>query len=60
MARTDAVWPRARGYDRPAAYAGKVLLNRHRSPAPPHIGGPTQGSGGCPGQDQPSSLVAWP
>jgi hypothetical protein len=24
------------------------------------IGGPTQGSGGCPGQGQPSSLVAWP
>jgi RNA polymerase sigma-70 factor (sigma-E family) len=31
MARTYAVWPRVRGYDRPAAYARKVLLNRHRS-----------------------------
>ena len=31
MARTWAVWPRVRGYDRPAAYARKVLLNRHRS-----------------------------
>ena len=29
MARTYAVWPRVRGYDRPAAYARKVLLNRH-------------------------------
>jgi DNA-directed RNA polymerase specialized sigma24 family protein len=27
MARTYAVWPRVRGYDRPAAYARKVLLN---------------------------------
>src|SRR6266498_4041840 len=31
MARTFAVWPRVRGYDRPAAFARKVLLNRHRS-----------------------------
>jgi RNA polymerase sigma-70 factor (sigma-E family) len=31
MARTYMVWPRVRGYDRPAAYARKVLLNRHRS-----------------------------
>jgi RNA polymerase sigma-70 factor (sigma-E family) len=31
MARTYAVWPRVRGYNRPAAYARKVLLNRHRS-----------------------------
>jgi RNA polymerase sigma-70 factor (sigma-E family) len=31
MARTYAVWTRVRGYDRPAAYARKVLLNRHRS-----------------------------
>jgi len=31
MARTYAVWPRVQGYDRPAAYARKVLLNRHRS-----------------------------
>src|SRR5215213_3423200 len=31
MARTWAAWPRVRGYDRPAAYARKVLLNRHRS-----------------------------
>ena len=31
MARTYAVWPRVRGYDRPAAYARKVLVNRHRS-----------------------------
>jgi RNA polymerase sigma-70 factor (sigma-E family) len=31
MARTWAVWPRVRGYDRPAAFARKVLLNRHRS-----------------------------
>jgi RNA polymerase sigma-70 factor (sigma-E family) len=31
MARTYAVWARVRGYDRPAAYARKVLLNRHRS-----------------------------
>ena len=31
MARTWAAWPRVRGYDRPAAYARKVLLNRRRS-----------------------------
>ena len=31
MARTWAAWPRIRGYDRPAAYARKVLVNRHRS-----------------------------
>jgi RNA polymerase sigma-70 factor (sigma-E family) len=31
LARTWAVWPRVRGYDRPAAFARKVLLNRHRS-----------------------------
>jgi RNA polymerase sigma-70 factor (sigma-E family) len=31
MARTWAAWPRVRGYQRPAAYARKVLLNRHRS-----------------------------
>src|ERR671912_1352487 len=31
MARTYAVWPRVRGLQRPAAYARKVLLNRHRS-----------------------------
>ena len=31
MARTYALWPRVQGYDRPAAYARKVLLNRHRS-----------------------------
>jgi RNA polymerase sigma-70 factor (sigma-E family) len=31
MARTYAVWSRVRGYDRPAAYARKVLVNRHRS-----------------------------
>ena len=31
MARTWAAWPRVRGYDRPAAYARKVLVNRHRS-----------------------------
>jgi RNA polymerase sigma-70 factor (sigma-E family) len=31
MARTYAVWPRVRDYDRPAAYARKVLVNRHRS-----------------------------
>jgi RNA polymerase sigma-70 factor (sigma-E family) len=31
MARTYMVWPRVRGYDRPAAYARKVLVNRHRS-----------------------------
>ena len=31
MARTFAAWPRVRGYDRPAAYARKVLVNRHRS-----------------------------
>ena len=31
MARTYVVWPRVRGYHRPAAYARKVLLNRHRS-----------------------------
>ena len=31
MARTFAAWPRVRGYDRPAAFARKVLLNRHRS-----------------------------
>jgi RNA polymerase sigma-70 factor (sigma-E family) len=31
MARTWAVWPRVRSYDRPAAYARKVLVNRHRS-----------------------------
>ena len=35
MARTYAVWPRVRGYDRPAAYARKVLLNRHRFLYPP-------------------------
>src|SRR5687767_4119795 len=31
MARTYAVWSRVRGYDRPAAFARKVLVNRHRS-----------------------------
>jgi RNA polymerase sigma-70 factor (sigma-E family) len=31
MARTYAVWPRVRRYQRPAAYARKVLVNRHRS-----------------------------
>jgi RNA polymerase sigma-70 factor (sigma-E family) len=31
MARTFAAWSRIRGYDRPAAYARKVLVNRHRS-----------------------------
>jgi RNA polymerase sigma-70 factor (sigma-E family) len=31
MARTWAAWPRVRGYDRPVAFARKVLLNRHRS-----------------------------
>src|SRR5512132_1563637 len=31
MARTWAAWPRVRGYDRPAAFARKVLVNRHRS-----------------------------
>jgi RNA polymerase sigma-70 factor (sigma-E family) len=31
MARTFAAWPRVRGHDRPAAYARKVLVNRHRS-----------------------------
>jgi RNA polymerase sigma-70 factor (sigma-E family) len=31
MARTWAAWPRVRRYDRPAAYARRVLLNRHRS-----------------------------
>src|SRR5829696_8105138 len=31
MARTWSAWPQVRGYDRPAAYARKVLLNRHRS-----------------------------
>ena len=31
MARTYAVWPRVRRYQRPAAYARKVLINRHRS-----------------------------
>jgi DNA-directed RNA polymerase specialized sigma24 family protein len=31
MARTYAVWSRVGGYDRPAAYARKVLVNRHRS-----------------------------
>ena len=31
MARTWAAWPRVRAYDRPAAFARKVLLNRHRS-----------------------------
>jgi RNA polymerase sigma-70 factor (sigma-E family) len=31
MARTFAAWPRVRGYDRPVAFARKVLLNRHRS-----------------------------
>jgi RNA polymerase sigma-70 factor (sigma-E family) len=31
MARTFAAWPRVRGYDRPAAFARRVLLNRHRS-----------------------------
>ena len=31
MARTWAVWPRVRGYQRPAAYARRVLVNRHRS-----------------------------
>ena len=31
MARTYALWPRVQGYDRPAANARKVLLNRHRS-----------------------------
>jgi RNA polymerase sigma-70 factor (sigma-E family) len=31
MARTFAAWSRVRGYDRPAAYARKVLVNRHRS-----------------------------
>jgi len=31
MARTFAVWSRVRRYRQPAAYARKVLLNRHRS-----------------------------
>jgi RNA polymerase sigma-70 factor (sigma-E family) len=31
MARTYSAWPRVRAYDRPAAYARKVLVNRHRS-----------------------------
>jgi RNA polymerase sigma-70 factor (sigma-E family) len=31
MARTFAAWSRVRHYQRPAAYARKVLLNRHRS-----------------------------
>src|SRR5215212_4779374 len=31
MARTFAAWSRVRSYDRPAAYARKVLVNRHRS-----------------------------
>jgi RNA polymerase sigma-70 factor (sigma-E family) len=31
MARTFVAWSRVRGYDRPAAYARKVLVNRHRS-----------------------------
>jgi RNA polymerase sigma-70 factor (sigma-E family) len=31
MARTFAAWSRVRGYDRPAAFARRVLLNRHRS-----------------------------
>ena len=31
MARTFAAWSRVRGYERPAAYARKVLVNRHRS-----------------------------
>jgi RNA polymerase sigma-70 factor (sigma-E family) len=31
MARTFAAWPRVRGYDHPAAFARRVLLNRHRS-----------------------------
>jgi RNA polymerase sigma-70 factor (sigma-E family) len=31
MARTWAAWSRVRGYDRPAAFARKVLVNRHRS-----------------------------
>ena len=31
MARTYSLWPRVQGYDRPAANARKVLLNRHRS-----------------------------
>jgi RNA polymerase sigma-70 factor (sigma-E family) len=31
MARTYAVWPRVRRYQRPGAYARKVLVNRHRS-----------------------------
>ena len=34
MARTWAAWPRVRGYDRPAAFARKVLLNRHRLDLP--------------------------
>jgi RNA polymerase sigma-70 factor (sigma-E family) len=31
MARTYAVWPRVRRYQRPGAYVRKVLVNRHRS-----------------------------
>jgi RNA polymerase sigma-70 factor (sigma-E family) len=31
MVRTFAAWPRVRHYQQPAAYARKVLLNRHRS-----------------------------
>jgi RNA polymerase sigma-70 factor (sigma-E family) len=31
MARTFAAWSRVRGYERPAAFARRVLLNRHRS-----------------------------
>jgi RNA polymerase sigma-70 factor (sigma-E family) len=31
MARTWAAWSRVGGYDRPAAFARRVLLNRHRS-----------------------------
>jgi RNA polymerase sigma-70 factor (ECF subfamily) len=31
MARTFAAWPRVRGYDHPAAFARRVLPNRHRS-----------------------------
>src|ERR671922_253177 len=31
MARTYAVWGRGRRYQQPAAFARRVLLNRHRS-----------------------------
>jgi RNA polymerase sigma-70 factor, ECF subfamily len=31
LARTYRAWSRVRGHERPAAYARKVLVNRHRS-----------------------------